>query len=193
MNSRIILRKLHFSLICIALICGCTTQSQMPKPHTLLFSPITLEYLQDTAADWKATGFDGFLLAGIMRNWSDDIWAADGNVTTRGDNDKTFQQIKACNDKCRKQGITENFIKVAFYSHVPLWTDDAAWQKVNENFRQAARFAKQSGCRGIALDIEYVGSLTGKATITKVTPKTNCAPPPTLPGSCSKAIPIWSS
>ncbi|MBC8472792.1 MAG: hypothetical protein H8D56_25300 [Planctomycetes bacterium] len=157
MNRRIILRKLHLPLVCIVLICGCTTQSQITKPHTLLFSPITPEYLQDTAADWKAASFDGFLLSGIMRNFSDDIWAADGDVTTRGENDKTFQRIKACNDKCLKQGITENFIKVAFYSHVPLWTDDAAWQKVNENFRQAALFAKQSGCRGIALDIEYVG------------------------------------
>ena len=157
MNRRIILKKLHLSLICSALICGCTTQSQMTKPQTLLFSPITPEYLQDTAADFKATGFDGFLLAGIMRNWSDDIWAADGDVTTRGYNDKTLQRIKACNVKCRKQGIMENFIKVAFYSHVPLWTDNAAWQKVSENFRQAALFAKLSGCRGIALDIEYVG------------------------------------
>jgi hypothetical protein len=92
-----------------------------------------------------------------MRNFSDDIWATDGDVTTRGENDKTFQRIKVCNEQCRKHGITENFIKVAFYKHVPLWTDVSAWQKVNENFRQAARFARLSGCRGIALDIEYVG------------------------------------
>ncbi len=157
MNRRIILITLYLSLLFIAFISGCKIQNHIFVPKTLLFSPITPEYLQDTAADWKATGFDGFLLAGIMHNWSDDIWAADGDVTTRGENDKTFQRIKACNEQCRKQGITENFIKVAFYSHVPLWTDDAAWQKINENFHQAALFAKLSGCRGIALDIEYVG------------------------------------
>ena len=157
MNHRIILKRLHFSLVCIILISGCKIQNHIVIPKTLLFSPITSEYLQDTATNWKDTGYDGFLLASIMRNWSDDIWATDGDVTTRDDNDKTFRRIKACNDKCRKQDITEIFIKVAFYSHVPLWTDDAAWQKVNENFRQAALFAKLSGCRGIALDIEYVG------------------------------------
>ncbi len=157
MNRRIILRKSHIPLICILFLSGCAFQNHIFVPKTLLFSPITPEYLQDTAADWMATGFDGFLLAGIMHNWSDDIWATDGDVTTRGENDKTFQRIKACNEQCSVQDITENFIKVAFYSHVPLWTDDAAWQKVNENFRQAARFAKLSGCRGIALDIEYVG------------------------------------
>jgi len=150
-------RNLFFSLIGIVLICGCAEQSRISTPNTLLFSPITPEYLKDTAAEWKATGFDGFLFSGIMRNWADDIWAADGDDTTRGENDQTFKRIKLCNDECRKHGITENFIKVAFYSHVPLWTDDAAWEKFNENFRQAARFARMAGCRGIALDIEYVG------------------------------------
>jgi hypothetical protein len=151
------MRKLYFSFVGIILICGCAAQRQMSKPNTLLFSPITPEYLQDTAAQWKATGFDGFLLAGIMGNWADDIWAADGDSTTRGENDQTFRRVKACNDECRSQDITENFIKVAFYSHVRLWTDDAAWGKFNENFRQAARFARLTGCRGVALDIEYVG------------------------------------
>ena len=111
MNRLIILKKLYLLLVCIFLLYGCAAPSQMPKLHTLLFSPITPEYLQDTAADFKDTGFDGFLLAGIMRNWSDDIWATDGDVTTRGQNDKTFQRLKACNEQCRKQGITENFIK----------------------------------------------------------------------------------
>jgi hypothetical protein len=151
------MKTLYFLLVGIMLICGCAAQSQNSRPGTLLFSPITPEYLKDTAAEWKATGFDGFLLADIMRNWSDDIWATDGDDTTRDENDQTFKRIKQCNDECRKHGITENFIKVAFYSHVPLWTDDAAWEKFNENFRQAARFAGMTGCQGIALDIEYVG------------------------------------
>ena len=38
----------------------------------------------------------------------------------------------------------------------PLWTDDVAWKKLEQNFAEAARFAKMSGCRGIALDIEYI-------------------------------------
>jgi len=150
------MRKLYLSFISIMLICGCAAETKMTVPHTLLFSPITPEYLQDTAAKWKATGFDGFLLAHIMHDWSDDVWATDSDNTTRGENDQTFKRIKSCNDECRKQGITENFIKVAFYSHVPLWTDDTAWEKINRNFREAARFARITGCRGIALDIEYV-------------------------------------
>ena len=151
------MRRYKFPIIGMLLVCGYTASAELKVPHTLLFSPITPEYLQDTAHQWKAIGYDGFLLANIMRNWSDDVWATDGERGTRGDDDQTLLRIKSCNEACRAQGITENFIKVAFYSHVPLWTDDTAWQQINENFREAARFARTSGCRGVALDIEYVG------------------------------------
>ena len=114
------MRKMHLSLINILLICGCASKMEVIMPHTLLFSPITPEYLRDTADNWKATGYDGFLLAHIMHDWSDDVWATDGDSTTRSENDQTLKRVKSCNDECRKQGITENFIKVAFYSHVPL-------------------------------------------------------------------------
>ncbi len=151
------MKSLNIMLFNIVLFCVCMARAEITPPHTLLFSPITPEYLQDTAGQWKETGFDGFLLSGIMRNWSNDVWVTDGDRTTRGEDDQTFKRIKSCNDECRKRGITENFIKVAFYSHVPLWTDDTAWEKCNRNFCEAARFARMTGCRGIALDIEYVG------------------------------------
>lgn len=151
------MRTLYLTVVSLVLVCDCAAQTKMTPPHTLLFSPITPEYLQDTAGQWKATGFDGFLFASIMHDWSSDVWATDGDAMTRGENDQTFNRVKSCNEKCRKQGITENFIKVAFYSHVPLWTDDDAWEKCNQNFREAARFARMTGCQGIALDIEYVG------------------------------------
>ncbi len=150
MKKIIILYSIFLSFLC------CYTKTDISIPKTILFSPITPEYLQDTAAEWKATGFDGFLFSGIMSNWADDIWAKDGDSTTRNEDDKTFQRIKSCNEQCQKNGITENFIKVAFYKHVPLWTNNTAWKKLCENFKEAARFAKISGCRGIALDIEYV-------------------------------------
>ena len=151
------MRRLPLPIFGMLLVCGYAGGAGLKRPHTLLFSPITPEYLQDTARQWKATGYDGFLLSDVMRNWSDDVWATDGESGTRGEDDQTLRRIKACNEACRAQGVTENFIKVAFYSHVPLWTDDTAWQQINENFREAARFARMSGCRGIALDIEYVG------------------------------------
>ena len=74
----------------------CTHKQEIPVPKTLLFSPITPEYLQDTATNWKLTGFDGFLFDRIMNNWADDIWATDGD-STRGEDDLTFMRVKKCN------------------------------------------------------------------------------------------------
>ena len=147
----------YISIILSIFLLGCQESEPQSKPKTLLFSPINPKYLQATATEWKSTGFDGFLLSGIMNNWSDDIWATDGDSTTRGSDDLTFQRIKACNEACREAGIEDNFIKIAFYSHVPLWTDNKAWKSIIQNFFEAARFARETGCRGITLDIEYIG------------------------------------
>ncbi len=148
--------KKLFVFIAVSMFLCCTNNKQQDLPKTLLFSPISPEYLADTAVEWKQNGFDGFLLSGIMANWGDDIWAQDGDPSSRNESDATFQRIKNCNDMCRKAGITDNFIKIAFYKHVPLWTDNAAWEGIIKNFAEAARFAKLSGCKGISLDIEYV-------------------------------------
>ena len=150
------MRKILPLLVAILIVMACPIGPNLPLPHTLLFSPITPEYLRDTVEKWEHARFSGFMLSGIMSNWDDDIWATDGDASTRGKDDGTYQRVKSCNDVCRKYGISENFIKVAFYKHVPLWIDDAAWSTLYENFRQAARFARMTGCRGIALDIEYV-------------------------------------
>jgi len=147
----------YLSIVLSFFLLGCQESEPPGKPKTLLFSPINPEYLQATAVEWKSTGFDGFLLSGIMKDWANDIWATDGDSTTRGTDDQTFQRIKACNDACREAGIEDNFIKIAFYTHVPLWTNDKAWKSINQNFYEAARFARETGCRGITLDIEYVG------------------------------------
>ncbi len=149
--------KKFFSYVAALLIVfSCAHKSEVILPKTLLFSPITPEYLQDTATSWQQTGFDGFLFDQIMSNWADDIWATDGDSTSRGENDVTFQRVKKCNEECQQVGITENFVKIAFYSQVPLWTNEKAWEKFLYNFSEVARFAKLTSCRGIALDIEYV-------------------------------------
>jgi hypothetical protein len=149
--------KKQFMLIFLLFVfLSCSEHINKPVPKTLLFSPISPEYLKATATDWKITGFDGFLFSHIMSSWKNDIWATDEDSTTREKNDMTFQRVKSCNDVCRKQGIKDNFIKIAFYDFIPLWTDTNAWEKFNRNFFEAARFAKMSGCRGIALDIEYM-------------------------------------
>ena len=94
--------KKHY-LLFLVLAVSLTRCSEAPdtgNPRTLLFSPISPEYLQNTAADWAQTGFNGFLLSNIMSNWSDDIWSTDGDSASRDANDLTLQRVLACNDAC---------------------------------------------------------------------------------------------
>jgi len=124
-------------------------------PRTLLFSPLAIEDLRRDAAVWAQRGFGGFLLDRIMSDWSSNVWEADGEAATVGEADATFRALEACNEACAPYGI-RNFIKVAFYSELPLWTDDEGWARAAENFRQCAIMARDTGCAGIALDTEYV-------------------------------------
>ena len=91
-----------------------------------------------------------------MRSWESDVWAADGDPATRGADDRLLQEAIRCNRACARHGITDNFIKVAFYQELPDWFNDAAWAQITENFYQCGVFARDAGMRGIALDTEYL-------------------------------------
>ncbi len=125
-----------------------------PLPKTILFSAGPDEIAAD-AAEWHRRGVSGFFLDFVVRDWSSDIWATDGEPWTIGASDKTFQKTKLATAAARKVG-SEVFLKCAF-DHMFEWFNDTAWQKIEHNFRQMAIFARDTGCNGIALDIEYIG------------------------------------
>ena len=129
-----------------------------PKPFLLSYPDgITPEWLVDHADRAAQMGFNGILIGGIMSNQTSDVWAADGDPSTTGEADATFQTARRANLACRRAGITQNLLLVAFTGELPDWWDDPAWQKIHGNFRQAARFARAAGFAGIAIDSEYVG------------------------------------
>ena len=127
---------------------------ELPLPKTVLFSLGPDELLADAEA-WKKLGIEAFFLTGVASEWSADVWAADGEPWTVGASDKTFQKVKQANELCRRIGA-ETFLTMP-WSHTFDWFDDLAWQKIENNFRQFAMFARESGCTGIAIDIEYIG------------------------------------
>lgn len=147
------------ALLCVVLLVSVGSAQSETTPKTLLFSPITPEYLIDSAGEWADGGFSGFLLSRVMHNWDTDVWAVDKDPATRGLEDRNLQLFRKCNDACKAVGIEDNFIKVAFYSNIPDWFDDAGWDKLTENFRNAAEFARLSGMRGVAIDIEYIAEI----------------------------------
>ncbi len=123
-------------------------------PKTILFSAGPDHIIAD-AEEWARRGVDAFFLDFVAREWSSDIWARDGKPWTIGESDETFQKAKEANAVCKRIG-SETFLKIAFDHHFE-WFNDLAWDQAYHNFRQFAIFARESGCTGMALDIEYVG------------------------------------
>lgn len=128
--------------------------SDLPLPKTIFFGAGLDDILAD-GDEWTRHGVNAYFVDFVAREWSTDIWAVDGKPWTIGAADETLQKAKRATDKCRKIGA-ETFLKVSF-DHTFDWFDDVAWQKINNNFRQFAIFARDAGFDGIALDIEYIG------------------------------------
>jgi len=128
--------------------------SELPLPKTILFSASPDHIIAD-AEEWSRRGINAFFLNYVAREWSSDIWARDQKPWTIGESDGTFQKARQANEICRRIG-SETFLKIAFDHHIE-WFNDIAWQQIYHNFRQFGIFARETGCTGIALDIEYVG------------------------------------
>lgn len=126
----------------------------LPLPKTVLFSAGPDHIIAD-AEEWARRGINAFFLDFVARGWCSDVWAQDGKPWTIGESDETFQKAKQANAICRRIG-SETFLKIAFDHHFE-WFNDLAWQQAYHNFRQFAIFARETGCTGLALDIEYVG------------------------------------
>ncbi len=125
----------------------------LPLPKTILFSTSPDEIVAD-AEEWSRRGINAFFMDYVARNWSSDIWAADDKPWTIGESDETFQKAKNANAICKRIG-SETFLKIAF-DHPFEWFNETAWQQIDHNFRQFAIFARDTGCTGLALDIEYI-------------------------------------
>lgn len=126
----------------------------LPLPRTILYS-VSPTALNADADKLVKAGFNAFFITGVASEWSTDVWGTDGEPWTIGRSDKNWQLVRKANERC-KQLDAETFLTLAF-SHRFDWFDDLAWQKIENNFRQYALFAKTSGCTGVAIDIEYIG------------------------------------
>ena len=121
------------------------------RPKLLLFSPIDLNYLAGTQKVWgTSTGINGFILAYVA-----DWWSSENDLLSK------LAILKKINTEGKIYGIDSNFIKVALsygndtVGSIPVWTDDKAWNKIIDNFRNIASLIKESGTKGIAIDTEY--------------------------------------
>lgn len=126
----------------------------LPLPKTVLYSVGADELLKDAEA-WTAKGIGAFFITGVAPEWSADIWAADGEPWTIGASDASFQKVRQANELCKRLGA-DTFLTMSFSRHLE-WFNNLAWPRILDNFRQFAVFARETGCTGVAIDIEYIG------------------------------------
>jgi len=129
----------------IAVSVNPASASPASKPKVLIFSAIDGQYLSDSLEFWgKDVGVNGFIMA-YFADW----WSPKKEIF------KNRDLLKKINAKGRQYGIDSNFIKIALgYRELPLWTDEQAWERIIDNFRNVATLIRQSGTRGIAIDTE---------------------------------------
>ena len=133
-----------------------------PTPvRTLLFATPPFDYVADTAQSWADKGFTGFLRPDVMKGWNADIWQTDDGRRVVGQENPLLKTCANMNVRLMDVGVDENFIVVPFHGGLPDWFDDGDWERVAENFRQGARFARMAGFRGLALDDEYIEDVFG--------------------------------
>ena len=124
-------------------------------PRLLYFSG-NVSHVGDTAADWVARGFAGFLYSYLFHDWATNIWAQDGNPDSTGPDDLLLAEVQQALRTASDAGLDEHVLKVAFYTDLPDPFDDRAYATLLENFRQGARFALATDMQMLAIDTEYV-------------------------------------
>lgn len=127
-------------------------------PKLLMFDGFDIRTQNNAqqAAYWGRTvGVQGFFLNSVMAHWQKDVGTDPGSPL--------WQDVAKFQSLYSKEGVTDNFIKVASYkSHD--WSSTQANQAAVTRLQHAAMLAKYAKLKGVALDLEpYVPIWGGPA------------------------------
>ena len=126
------------------------------RVSNILYATPPFGYVAETADEWAAKGYSGFIRPDVMQGWDADVWELEDGTRIVGDDNPRFRAVQYMIDRLRAAGVAENVMSVAFSRHVPDWFDDEGWAQLVENLRQGAVFARLAGFIGVALDDEYI-------------------------------------
>ncbi|MGH8126715.1 MAG: hypothetical protein ACREPK_12810 [Rhodanobacteraceae bacterium] len=117
-------------------------------PKLLMFDGVDIRTQTNPqqAEYWgRKVGVEGFFLNFVMAHWKKDVGT--------DPNSELWQKVSRFQSLYSKDGVTDNFIKVALYK-THHWKDAQANRAVVARFRHAAMLARHAGLKGIALDLE---------------------------------------
>ncbi|TAN02819.1 MAG: hypothetical protein EPN36_15475 [Rhodanobacteraceae bacterium] len=153
-------RHWRLTVCCCALVLGgLASRPAWPACPKLLMTAglnIHKQTNPQQAAYWgKTVGIQGFMVNYIVGDWQT-------NVGTNPDSG-TWKLLRRFQSIYSRQGVTDNFIKIALYKGHD-WHDAKANQDATRNLANAAALAKYAGLKGLALDLEpYAPTWGGSA------------------------------
>lgn len=149
MNGAVCRPSLRWPVLAFVLLAGAwhpALAGQCPK--LLMFDGINVKTQAgpEQAAYWGRTiGVQGVFINNVMAYWQAD-------VGTDPDS-RLWQQARRFQANYARQGVTDNFIKVALYKGHD-WNSARRNDAAVEHFAHAAMLARYAGFKGIALDLE---------------------------------------
>lgn len=114
-------------------------------------------FMRQNAARMDKLGFDGVIfhaepvVNGKPVNFAWACWGAQAFQYEQ------FAADVASLQACRFKRLTDNFLRFNVCPGEVDWTDDAAFAVVVNNARVAAKFARETGCKGFMFDVEMYG------------------------------------
>lgn len=144
---------------CALVLCAATSLPAWAACPKLLMTAglnIHKQTNPQQAAYWgKTVGIQGFMVNYIVSDWQTDV----------GTNQQSgpWQLLRRFQTLYARQGVTDNFIKIALYKGHD-WHDAQATAAATRNLAHAAAMARYAGLKGLALDLEpYAPTWGGSA------------------------------
>jgi len=153
-------KRLHLAaLACAFLACvlaSAPVWSACPKLLMTAGLNIHKQTSPEQAAYWGHTvGVQGFMVNYIVGDWQTDVGT--------NPNGGTWKLLRRFQSLYARQGVTDNFIKIALYKGHD-WHSAAQNQAALRNLAHAAAMARFAGLKGLALDLEpYAPTWGGSA------------------------------
>ncbi len=135
--------------VCL-LLCSATADRVSPARASvmsavLLAAPVNATWAANTAAQWREKGFRGFLFQGLREGLAPPgIPVAEAN--------RLLLEIRAAQARLGEAGLDRNFLRLPLTPDAPYFADGKWARRGIESIREAARFCRESGLRGIVLD-----------------------------------------
>lgn len=144
---------LVFSILIFALCCTSFAQqpAEKPVPETLIWTYTDFDELRANARAWHdLKGIDGFIFCFVNRKGCGPSRIDSGPEKI----EQIYQGLPQTVDALTKVGIRANFVHAGLDDPSWSWLDEAHVAKLIPTFKALGKVAKESGCRGVAIDTE---------------------------------------